>query len=72
MDNYFIHCSSCTAFEIFRSDPFTYVLRIISGEDEVKMLTAPRLNKFTQVEWNVFKKHSQKEVNDHYIEAKSS
>ena len=41
---------------------------MISVENEVKMLTIHYLKTCTQSEWNVFKKHLQKEENRHCIE----
>ena len=40
----------------FWSDPFIQMLDTIAGDNEVKMLTVPHLDKYVQAEWNYFKK----------------
>ena len=70
MANYFAYSSSCLYFDIFEvilKDPLIQILCTISGENKVILSTIPYLKKNAQDEWKFFKKHLQKEVNNHCI-----
>ena len=57
---------------MFYDDPFIQILLALSGNNEVNILTIPRLKNHAQAECNTFNKHMQQEVNDHCVEDKAS
>ena len=70
---HFFACdSSCPSFNVFLSNPFSYLTHTIAGENEAKNLNFHRLKVHTDTEWNVFKKNLRKEAKHHCIEAEDN